>query len=551
MLTIEIELLTGLYAATAHNDRRSAEWPPHPARFFSALVAAYHDGETEDPAEREALLWLERQPAPALDVDLSPLAARRQRNVHDLFVPVNDITLFGDVERPLREARERLAYLSGNGKTPDAKRELKKAGKTVAKEEEKLNEFFARLNTVDANPSNASLELATALLPDRRTRQMRTFPVVVPERSTFALIWQESPPPSVRSALEQLTSRVTRLGHSSSLVRCTLVDDLRQPTLVPDDHGAEVLRTIGPGQLERLEKEYARHQAVESRTLPARPQRYGTPRPQPTQHRRGVFSDEWIVFERVDGARLLASRTTDITRAIRAALIEQHGSETLPGWLSGHAGDGRPVDHPHVAFITLPFVGHKHADGSVKACAIVLPSNLPEEHRAHLLKLIAQWEDTRAQSGVIELGGSTFDPIMVRRVTIAGNRSARPATWCRPATRFITATPIALDRNPGNLRSNRDGQARRAARNAQESIMKACEYIGLPRPVSVEISAAPILAGVQPVRAYLPWPGQPGRMPRVRVHADIRFSEPVHGPVILGAGRYFGLGLCLPVDAEV
>ena len=50
MLTIEVELLAGRYAATEHNDRSRAEWPPHPARFFSAMVAALHDREPVDPS---------------------------------------------------------------------------------------------------------------------------------------------------------------------------------------------------------------------------------------------------------------------------------------------------------------------------------------------------------------------------------------------------------------------------------------------------------------------------------------------------------------------
>ena len=68
MLAIEIELLMGRYAATAHHDRGKAEWPPHPARFFSALVAALYDREEADQDERAALLWLEKQGAPSLSV---------------------------------------------------------------------------------------------------------------------------------------------------------------------------------------------------------------------------------------------------------------------------------------------------------------------------------------------------------------------------------------------------------------------------------------------------------------------------------------------------
>jgi CRISPR-associated protein Csb2 len=84
-LVIEVELLTGRYAATAHNDRNQAEWPPHPARLFSALVAALHDGEVVDPAEREALVWLENQDPPALDVDLTVDADVGRRRVLDVY----------------------------------------------------------------------------------------------------------------------------------------------------------------------------------------------------------------------------------------------------------------------------------------------------------------------------------------------------------------------------------------------------------------------------------------------------------------------------------
>ena len=34
---------------------------------------------------------------------------------------------------------------------------------------------------------------------------------------------------------------------------------------------------------------------------------------------------------------------------------------------------------------------------------------------------------------------------------------------------------------------------------------------------------------------------------RFLTHAIIRFSQPVEGPVILGAGRFVGLGLCRPI----
>jgi CRISPR-associated protein Csb2 len=532
MLAIEIELLTGRYVATAHNDRGRAEWPPHPARFFSALVAALHDHEDVDKAERDALLWLETQAAPALWVDPESRVGRRQ--VREVYVPVNDVTLGGDVA--IREAEDKLAQ----AKTPATRR----------KAEDALEKGKREAVAIDADPSDKALKTATSLLPERRTRQVRTFPVVLPETPTFAFLWPTGDPSPHRAAFEELCARVTRLGHSSSLVRCSVVDRDLTPTLVPSDEGDVVLRVVGPGQLERLDRAFEHHQGVQSRVLPARPQRYRSASriTAPARTAESVFATDWVLFERVGGSRPVASRTTDLARALRSALIELHGDQDLPATLSGHARSG-PTEQPHVAFVPLPFVGNEHADGALMGCALVLPRELAKNDRELLLRLVATWEKERAnQRGNLTLAGGRLPAFIVRRVDVSAKAALDPTRWCRASTRFLTATPIALDKNPGNLRSNQDGTAHKAALEAQQNICDACLRVVGARPSSVEVSLAPLLPGAQHVRDFLPWPGRPGRTPRVRVHADIRFEAPVRGPLLLGAGRYFGLGLCLPVE---
>ena len=509
MLAIEVELLAERYAATAFSDRGAAEWPPHPARLFSALVAALHDRDPVDAEEREALLWLERQPPPSLDVDLSVDHVVGRRDVLDSFVPVNDVSLVGEVdETPLREAQAALERLAAAGEAMNT-RPWKKAQKAVAAEEEKLAARLRAQLEIDHDPADKDVKAASALMPDRRIRQVRTFPVVVPARRTFVVIWSADPPAALRDALDRLCERVTRLGHSSSLVRCVVVERVVTPTLD-----------------------------------------IGLPRDL-TGVARSSFSEDWIIFERVAGARPLSSRGTDLARALRGALLEQHGSETLPPALAGHRGDGRAAHTAHVAFVALPFVGHEHADGSIQGCAILLPRDLAAQDRETLLRLVAKWERDRAlPGGDMVLAGGSLPPVHVRRVDIPGKASLRPASWCRPARRFLTATPIALDRNPGNMRSSLQRTAHRASIEAQRTIADACERIGLPRPTTVEVSDAPLLPGAQHVQTFLPWPGRPGRPVRVRVHAEIEFPDRVRGPVILGAGRYFGLGLCLPIREE-
>ncbi|MBB4931374.1 CRISPR-associated protein Csb2 [Lipingzhangella halophila] len=57
-LAIDVRLREGRYDASSVRGADIAEWPPHPARLFCALVAAAGDGD------RQVLRWLEQQPPP-------------------------------------------------------------------------------------------------------------------------------------------------------------------------------------------------------------------------------------------------------------------------------------------------------------------------------------------------------------------------------------------------------------------------------------------------------------------------------------------------------
>ena len=97
---IEVNFLTGRYVATSHNDRRRGEWPPHPARLFSALVAAWAD--ERDDSERRSLEWLERQGSAAIAA-----SGAIPRRVLSHFVPVNDVSIF---HRAWREKKPAEIY---------------------------------------------------------------------------------------------------------------------------------------------------------------------------------------------------------------------------------------------------------------------------------------------------------------------------------------------------------------------------------------------------------------------------------------------------------
>lgn len=169
--------------------------------------------------------------------------------------------------------------------------------------------------------------------------------------------------------------------------------------------------------------------------------------------------------------------------------------------------------------------------------AIVFPRSASEPDRIAVIDALGRF---LAAGGLLTLPrGAT---LRVAHEEFPEALALREATWARPSTHWATVTPIALDRNPGDLRRP-EGLAQ-----AARTIADACEHVGLPKPSGVEVSLSPYLAGSQPVRAFEPFPREANRLRKLRVHALLQFSEPIEGPVIVGAGRYFGLGLCRPLS---
>ena len=99
-----MNFLTGRYVATAYNNRRAGEWPPHPARLFSAMVDAWADRDERELQESRILEWLEEQGPPAIAA-----GEAEHRRVVSHFVPVNDATIVGT-----RFAGEEISVRSGS-----------------------------------------------------------------------------------------------------------------------------------------------------------------------------------------------------------------------------------------------------------------------------------------------------------------------------------------------------------------------------------------------------------------------------------------------------
>lgn len=469
-LVIDINLISGRYDAAGAGDRDAAEWPPHPARVFCALVAS-----ARSDTDREALRWLERLPAPV--VQAAPTA------------------------RPER----RVSYVVTNA--------VEKAGGS------------------QFHPA--------------RTNALKVRHSTVPGSARVRVVWPEvDAEPSTVAVLDALARRVPYLGRSTGVAalsagiggapgRTDLPDGLEQFTPEPGGRDGVVLRVPYPGYLDLLIDQF------DSGRPPwevSRDVNYRCPRDEPrelmTQEAApSVYTD--VIILRFTGLRPDGRLTTTFTEALRRAVMAAT-ADPLPAALHGHDANGRP----HVAFLALPNADNAQADGRLLGMAVAIP-DLPEPQRRAIVHgvLVGMRSSghrfggdqrvlrfTVPRIGEVDLA---YQPGLVRPWGV------RPERWRRGSDHWVSVTPVVLDRYPRNG-------------DVEQEIARSCLHVGLPEPTAIVVSTAPLVTGGIRMR--------PGDLPsqargRLFRHVELRFDRRLAGPVLLGAGRYLGIGLMAPVHS--
>lgn len=204
-----------------------------------------------------------------------------------------------------------------------------------------------------------------------------------------------------------------------------------------------------------------------------------------------------------------------IGRAARRAGVE----EEVVSELMGHGGDARIAIHP------LPNAGHRHADGQIRRVVLTAPERVDEVVWVDVLTRLAgealSPERESDPGGVLVPLGSP-DPMV-------GQVLGESRVW-------TTATPVVL---PGY--DHRRGRAR-----PQRSVRRLLRHAGVAESLveAVALEPGPRLAGSAHPARYR----RPGHLARYPcAHLSVRWAAPVTGPLALGAGVGYGLGLLLPV----
>jgi CRISPR-associated protein Csb2 len=400
-------------------------------------------------------------------------------------------------------------------------------------------------------PPNDDPPSKRSVLPQWRRRQERRFPAVVPLSPIVRWCWPEEPEEPMLRALKALAHDTSYLGHSTSLVRCTLLAKPRG-----DAPGVPARRLPYLGRLAELERTFRAGRRPSPGLVAQTPSRAAVEAPS------SAFGTDWVVFADAGGFCPDAVAAPLATWTMLRAVLAGYGSEPVPAWVSGHEPDGSPLKTPHLAAVPLLDAGWHWSQGRLMGLALILPRALeaaarrardPEAEAADTAALHALAEEDGFYRALARLNADDADALEIalrlpggrewrlRRQAGPEAKSLRPARYAASARCWATVTPIALDRHP------------KASGEEEDGLCLACERIGLPRPIRVVVGKHAAVSGApsaSPAARAPDWTGWrlPDRLAGRRLtHAVVEFAEKVRGPVVLGAGRFLGLGLCLPL----
>ncbi len=480
------------------------DWPPAPARLFQALVAGAGLAGPLDSNVSDALKWLERQRPPVI---AAPRAWQPRRGVLH-YMPNNDSdSIAGD---PLRMARVRTAT------------------------KEFRPHFFAA-----ATQFVYAWSIGQASEDEHYARQVGALAERIYQLGRgvdMAWAWSEILDDNV-------------LGQRLSQYR----GEVYQPTEGGD---GVVLPVPCQGSLASLDHRYQSYrkrfsyretgsglQAVFSQPAKARFQNvtYNSPPVRQLFELRDPVAEEafasWplerayhLVVRLRDGAVERLKRTLDgETANIERVLVGRKPDGTI---------DSSPADR--VRIIPLASIGHSHADRGIRRVLIEVPTGCP----------MSPGDIFWAFSG-LDLADSASGEIFATLVRAEEEGILRHYGFGdgRASPLWRTVTPAALPESPYSYERtsarNVNSEVFRRAKLAK-AVLQALRHAGVRQSVeAVRIQREPFESNGERAESFAEFSRFSTRS---LWHVEIRFAHPVSGPLVIGDGRFLGLGVMAPVE---
>lgn len=473
----------------------AGDWPPAPARLFQALVAGAAKGAELSDTDKAALEWLEVLEAPVIAVPAS-----RKGQSFGNFVPNNDLDAVGGDPRRIDKLRTEknirphifnteipllFIWTFNSGATDEGR------ARTVCRMAEKLYQLGRGVDMAWAwaeilGESEIAEHLARyGGVVYRPSKGVNGTALLCPRKG------------SLTSLKERYYANMTRFSYIKEGKKVQQL--FSQP---PKPRFAKILYNVPPCRL-----------LFELRTV--------------------TGDESFMPWPPVRIAEIVVKLRDKVVGRLKDALPEEAGKIDRVFIGRGATEADKAV---RVRIVPLPSIGHIHADHAIRRLLVEVPPNCP------LRVDDIAW----AFSGLEEIDQSTGEILwnlvrteehkMLDHFGIGDSERNGFHLW-------RTITPAAL---PVMRTGRRTKGARRAASEAKtaRAVGQALRHVGVTTPAtSIRVQREPFDRNGARAEEF----AMPERfMARGLHHVEIAFSQAVRGPLVIGNGRYLGLGLMAP-----
>ena len=486
------------------------DWPPSPARLFQALVAGVGLGGPLKADEREALEWLERQPPPVI---AAPPAWQSGRGVL-FYMPNNDT------------------------------------------------------DRIEGDPSKmAKIRTATKVF------RPYFFDAVIP----FVYAWSVAAAPEDQHNAEvicSLAESVYQLGRGIDMAWGwgEFVDDGELDAVLaayqgrvfrPSERGGGiVLPAACRNSLASIERRYRAYSErfsykTEGKSVkvifrqPPRPRFQPVAYDSPPSRKLYEIRDPIIEgafapwpFERAYGL-VVALRDGAAERLKRA--LPARGSD-IDRVLVGRKPDGTNDGPPEcrVRIIPLPSIGHIHADRDIRRVLVETPSACPVRPDD------IQWafsglDLTGPDSGeILATLIRTDDESFLRHYGLEDATRQRVWRTVTPAVLPESAQRRRIDPAHKNQQAKAGNERRQEQVRAAAAVCQALRHAGVRlRPARIQVQREPFESNGERVETF----AAGTRFSKHRLwHVEIGLPDAISGPLVIGDGRFLGLGIMAPLQ---
>ena len=500
-----------LFTLRFHNGRYhgAEDWPPSPARLFQALVAGVARGAALEPDDVEALKWLESLDPPAI---AAPTMRNGQR--YQNFVPNNDLDAKGGdpgrigeirVDKLIRprlfDAAISLLYRWRFENDPDGQ------ARTLVKIAKRLYQLGRGVDMAWAQAEILDMEEAERRLDEHGGTLHR------PTESNSGVLQACPGTGSLKSLIERYKAMGERF-HPEVKGR-KIQYAFTQP---PKPRFRQIAYDSPPALLLYDLRHLAKTSEFQPWPLTGIAKLTETVRDAAAERLAAALPDKAACIKRVFG------RVRDLSTADKAQRIR---------------------------IAPLPSIGHPNAESSIRRVLVEIPPNCP------LPVSDLKWAFSGLHLGTDPKTGEIRDDSLPMLIEADDWRMPDHYGVGRNGKQTFhlwrTVTPAALPERAARRRSDpaRRNETAKGARERLEEETKAAGAVRQAlRHAGIETAVAAVRVQREPFRARGARAeafARGTRFSRHRLwHVEVAFTEPRDGPVLIGDGRYLGLGLMAP-----